>query len=83
METKYANAVTITTGPYDFVFDFLFRAPENQLEEDPAKFENVARVAMSHAHAKSMLPIMARLLADFESQFGEIPAPGFKKFGSE
>lgn len=32
---------------------------------------------MSLSHAKSMLPILARLIAEYENQVGPIPAPGF------
>jgi len=35
-------------------------------------------VGMSLGHAKTMLPILARLIAQYESQFGTIPAPGYE-----
>ncbi len=34
---------------------------------------------MSLGHAKSMLPLLARAIADYESQVGEIPSPGFEE----
>ncbi|MDQ1519460.1 MAG: hypothetical protein QOI55_533, partial [Actinomycetota bacterium] len=40
-----------------------------------------ARVAMSLAHAKSMLPLLARVIADYEENVGPITAPGFDDFG--
>jgi len=39
--------------------------------------EEVARVSMSWGHAKSMIPLLAKMVADYESKYGEVPAPGF------
>jgi hypothetical protein len=33
---------------------------------------------MSWGHLKSMIPLLARMVADYESRVGEIPAPGFE-----
>jgi hypothetical protein len=38
---------------------------------------------MSLSHAKSMLPLMAKVIADYEQKFGQIPAPGFGDFSRE
>lgn len=72
----YANVVEITTGPFDLIIDFGFKSPE-QLKRQSPDYRVVTRVAMSLSHAKSMLPILARLIADYEHQVGTIPAPGF------
>ena len=63
----YANVVNITVGAFDLVMDFGFKTPE-QTQRRSADYELVARVAMSLAHAKSMLPLMARMIADYESK---------------
>ncbi|MGF1668180.1 MAG: DUF3467 domain-containing protein [Acidimicrobiia bacterium] len=78
----YANVVQITGGAFDLVLDFGFKPPEATSRNSP-DFEIVARVAMSLAHAKSMLPILARVIADYEKQFGTIPAPGFDGMSKE
>ncbi len=72
----YANVAHITTGPFDMILDFGFRSPE-QLAARPTEYLVVARVAMSLAHAKSMLPILAKAIADYENRVGTITAPGF------
>lgn len=74
----YANVVQITTGPFDIVFDFGFKSPERARSQS-AQYDIVSRVAMSLSHAKSILPILARQLAEYEGQFGDIPAPGFEQ----
>lgn len=73
----YANVVNIAGGPFDLVLvfgkqDLTARKPDGQ-----AMIEEVARVGMSWAHAKSMIPLLARLVAAYEQEQGEIPAPGF------
>jgi hypothetical protein len=81
-EPVYANAVNITVGPYDLVMDFGFRAPEQIAKRSP-EYEIVARVAMSLAHAKAMLPGLARVIQQYESQVGPITAPGFDESSKE
>lgn len=73
----YANVVQITSGPFDLTMDFGFKTPE-QLQAGGSAHDRVARVSMSLSHAKSMLPLLARAIADYESQVGSIPAPGFE-----
>jgi hypothetical protein len=72
----YANVVQVTTGPFDVVLDFGFKTPE-QARRQTTEYDIVARVAMSLAHAKTMLPLLARVIAEYEKQVGTIPAPGF------
>jgi hypothetical protein len=82
-EPLYANAVQMTVSPFDMVLDFGFRSPEEWARGPDAGYEVVARVAMSLSHAKSMLPLMAKVIADYEQKFGQIPAPGFGDFSRE
>jgi len=81
-QTAYANVVQITTGPFDMVLDFGFKNPE-RMRAGSAEFEVVARIAMSLAHAKSLLPLLAKQIADYESNVGPITSPGFEEFSSE
>jgi Protein of unknown function (DUF3467) len=78
----YANVVNVTAGPFDMVIDFGFKAPEATKRQSP-DYEIVARVAMSLAHAKTMLPILARIIAQYEEKVGPITAPGFEDMGKE
>jgi Protein of unknown function (DUF3467) len=78
----YANAVEMTVGPFDLVMDFGFRPPESTKRQS-TEVERVARVAMSLGHAKSMLPILANLIAQYEQNIGPIPAPGFDEKSKE
>jgi hypothetical protein len=79
----YANVVELTTGPYDVVLDFGFRGPEAMKKGPDGGYEVVARVAMSLAHAKSMVPLLARVIADYEENVGPITAPGFEDLGKQ
>jgi hypothetical protein len=73
----YTNVVQITAGPFDVVLDFGFKPPEQTRKGSP-DYEIVARVAMSLAHAKTMLPILAKMIAEYEDKVGPITAPGFE-----
>lgn len=79
---SYANVVQITAGPFDVVLDFGFKAPEQTSRNSPDS-EIVARVAMSLGHAKTMLPLLARVIAEYEEKVGRIPAPGFDESPKE
>lgn len=77
----YANTVRIATGAFDVLMEFGYRAPETT---DPEDFTVLTKVVMSPAHAKSMIPLLAKMIADYETKFGgAIPAPGFEKPPSE
>ena len=78
----YANAVQITTGPFDVVMDFGFKNPE-QTQRGSTEYEPGVRVAMSLAHAKSMIPILANVIAQYEQHIGTITAPGFDDTAKE
>jgi len=73
----YANVVNMTLGAFDIVMDFGFKTPE-QTTRGSADYEHVARIAMSLGHAKTMIPLLARLIAEYEAKVGEVPAPGFE-----
>ena len=79
----YANVVQMTAGPFDMVLDFGYHSPEELARGQEADHEVVARVTMSLSHAKSMLPLMAKIIADYEQKFGPIPSPGFGDFSRE
>jgi hypothetical protein len=81
-EPIYANVVQITTGPFDLTFDFGYKSPDRQ-RAGSADFDVVARVAMSLGHAKSMLPLIAQQIAQYEQKVGPITAPGFEEASSE
>lgn len=78
----YANVIEATVGPYDMVLDFGFKPPEAMKKNSP-DYEVVARVAMSLGHAKAMLPIIAKLIAQYEQNVGQITAPGFDEKSKE
>lgn len=75
--TLYANNVELTSGPFDLVMDFGFKPPEAVQRRQMDLNVPVARVAMSLAHAKSMLPLLARVIAEYEQKVGPITAPGY------
>lgn len=77
VQSVYVNVVQIYGGPFDVICDFGFSSPENRATGIPTDFDVVSRVVMSMGHAKSLLPILAKLISEYEEQFGPIPAPGF------
>jgi hypothetical protein len=83
-EKVYTNAVAISGGPFDVTLVFGLQQQERpDRPGDRPAVEEVVRVSMSWGHAKSMIPLLARVVADYESKVGEIPAPGFENFWRE
>ena len=79
-ELIYANSLALNGGPFDVVLVFGVQQPllPGNLDEDPPPpTQETVRVAMSWGHAKSMIPLMARMVAEYEQKFGEVPSPGF------
>lgn len=76
----YTNVVRAHIAAYDFTLDFGIKAPDTAPNAEP---EQQCRIMMSLPHAKTMLPIMAKLIAQYEEQFGVIPAPGYEERSKE
>ena len=77
-EKTYANSVAINGGPFDVTLIFGLQqqpTPSQPVEQPPV--QEVVRVSMSWGHAKSMIPLLARVVADYETKFGSMPSPGF------
>lgn len=77
-ELLYANSMGIAGGPFDvtLIFGQQDNAARSPATPIPASTELV-RISMSWAHAKSIIPLLARVVAQYEQELGEIPAPGF------
>ena len=76
-ERAYANTVAISGGPFDLTLIFGLQQPP--VVPGPAEqgVQEVVRVSMSWGHAKSMIPLLARAVAEYETKFGQVPSPGF------
>lgn len=76
----YTNVMEASLGAFDFTLQFGYKPPE---ESGTARYTKVCTIAMSLSHAKTMLPIIAKLIAAYEQQFGQIPAPGYDEQAKE
>ena len=86
----YTNFTNLASGPYDLTFTFLEAradvptlAPGEEIGPPNPTTHPVAQVVMSWGHAKAILPLLVKLVAQYEETFGEIPAPGFDQFSKE
>lgn len=79
-DVVYVNVVRLGAGPFDLQMDFGYRTPE-EAASGSVDFVPKVRLAMSQSHAKSMLPLLAKVIAEIERQVGPIPAPGFEDLG--
>jgi hypothetical protein len=80
----YANMVNVATAPYDVTLTFIdgdgTALPGEflpELEWRTAGIVPRCQVVMSLGHAKAMIPLIVKGIADYETKFGVIPAPGF------
>ena len=85
--TFYANNVNVALNPFDVMLTFLEQdstaLPENQEGPHAPTIKAVVQVRVPLGHAKSMLPLLATMIARYETMFGEIPAPGFDDLAKE
>lgn len=78
-ERFYTNAMKAHGGPFDVMLTFgISQLGSDAKPGERPNIEEVARLSMSWGHLKSMIPLLARLVAEYESKVGEIPAPGFE-----
>lgn len=68
----YVNAVRASGSGYDVILDVGFRS---HADEEP---EVLAQLVMSWEHAKSLLPLLQKLIDGFEEQVAPIPKPPLK-----
>jgi hypothetical protein len=75
----YTNILQMVPGPFDVMLVFGREDGSMRAADGTGATQHeVARVAMSWAHAKSMIPLLAGMVATYEEQYGTIPAPGFE-----
>jgi hypothetical protein len=77
----YANLVNIATSPYDVTLTWIEADPtvlrEDQIGPHAMRMEAVAQVVMPLGHAKALIPLLVKVISQYETKFGQIPAPGF------
>lgn len=66
----------ITGNAFDVMFIFGMQQPPAGGTGEAITRE-IARISMSWGHAKSIIPLLAKVVAEYESKYGEVPAPGF------
>lgn len=76
----YANVMQAHMGAFDLWIEFGHKSAQTAQSK---QFDSVCTVAMSLSHAKSMIPLLTRLIAAYETQFGQIPAPGYDEQARE
>ena len=78
----YANVVSVNGGLFDVSLTFGEQNYSRRLAEG-VETHALVKVSMSWGHLKSMVPLLAKVVAGYEQQFGEIPAPGFDTMWKE
>lgn len=74
----YANVLTIHANPFDVMLDFAARQPE--APPGPVSHHEIGvRIATSWGQLKAMIPLLTRVVADYEEIHGVIPSPGFEQ----
>jgi uncharacterized protein DUF3467 len=77
----YVNVLKISGGPFDvmLIFGIQQSPPEGTATgQETPPIDEAVRVSMSWGHAKSIIPLLAKMVADYESKYGQVPAPGFE-----
>jgi hypothetical protein len=83
----YSNLINLSTAPYDMTLTFI-EVDGTRLQDSidgphETRMKAGCQVIMSLGHAKAMVPLLVKAIADYEQQFGEIPAPGFDQQSKE
>jgi hypothetical protein len=79
----YSNAVNVAATLHDITVTFsqavMMAFPEGVDGPHRPTLEPQCQVMMSYPHVKALLPLLSRAIADYENQFGEVPAPGINR----
>lgn len=74
----YANIAKLMISNEEVIFNFGLRDPSN-----PNNGKALARIYLTHSHAKRISIVLAKSLAAYESQFGEIVTDPLAKLTPE
>ncbi len=76
----YSNAVNVSPTVHDLTVTFMqvdgTALPPEAVGPHEPSVKAVCQVVMSIPHAKALLPLISRVIAQYETQFGVVPAPG-------
>jgi hypothetical protein len=83
----HANGVHLAAAAYDVTITFLETdptiLPEGQEGPHASRTGAVAQIVLPWGSAKGLLPLLVKMIAEYESKFGEIPSPGFDEMSKE
>jgi hypothetical protein len=75
------SAFHAATGPYEITITWLDHdptiLPADQEGPHEPTVKAIAQTVLSYGAAKSLIPVLVKMIADYETKFGEIPSPGF------
>lgn len=84
VEPQHVNVMQAFGGPFDVTLVF---GQQDLTSSDgtrrPQRTREIAELTMSWGHLKSMIPLLAKLVANYEQQVGEMPSPGFDQAWKE
>lgn len=77
----HPNAVHAASGPFDLTLTWLLHdptvLPHGQEGPHEPRTEAILQTVLSYGTAKAMIPLLVKVIADYEQEFGPIPSPGF------
>ena len=79
----YSNHLNLALSGFDVTLTFMQHdptvLPDGQEGPHVATIKSVAQVVLPVGHAKSIIPLLVKIIAKYESLYGELPAPGFEE----
>ena len=83
----YSNMINVAAGPFDVTVTFIevdgTALPEGQDGPHEATSRSRVQVVMPIGELKAMIPLMVRVISEYEQRWGVIPAPGFEEDSKE
>jgi len=83
----HPNNLHLAIGPFDLTITWIESdptiMPDEQVGPHGQPDRAVAQTVLPLGMAKAMIPLLVKQIAQYESGFGEIPAPGFDALSKE
>jgi len=81
----HPSGMHLASGAYEVTITWLdwdpTILPEGQEGPHGSPPTAIAQTVLSYGAAKALIPMLVKMIAEYESKFGEIPSPGFEELG--
>ncbi|MGO9027355.1 MAG: hypothetical protein ACLQOZ_01805 [Acidimicrobiales bacterium] len=83
----HPSSLHLASGPFAVTITWLdadpTELPEGQLGPHGSPIRAIGQTVIPLGMAKAMIPLLVKMIAEYETKFGQIPSPGFDELSKD